>query len=602
MSTLLKHLALRLRFDALLLVVGGHLLLTQFSVASAQQRPLTQVLELNRRAMEAYTNLEIDQANSLLQQALQIAQRNGITGSPLARTYLNLAVVAISGMGDNATGLNYMVEAIQADPSIQLDPLTSTPDIQNLFAIARQKAKQGASPQQPASPPPSQPQPPQTAPSPPQPSSTPSQSQGPQRANTPPQQPPIGNLQHVPVPEQLEQTAVPVYIEVPGNPAHVYLYYKAPGMREFQRVEMNRVAQGFGFEIPCTEVLAPEITYYIVAFGADGSPIGFAGSQTTPFRVPIVTKRTQVAPALPGRAPPEPCREQECPPGMPGCKSNREGKKAGEFCTRDSECASKKCRDNLCTASEGEDEQLSGTKPPLFFARLSAFAGLSYVSHGLPADRFPCANRSEYEGSCVEISGFSSLQELPSNWESLTPEERMNQQFTQRAIQFGYLPAGTPNCNPEGNPAKGDPYCFFVETPGFVANFALRLDLGYHVAPFLALTGGARVQPASGQGTLSFMLIYGGLEFQITNPIETGFHLHAHLRGGAGQIQVFLSRANQTPHAPWGRSGLGMVDAGLTLGYRLHRNFGVYLQPTCVLSFPSFLFTIDLGGGLELSL
>ena len=280
------------------------------------QRALQQVLDLNRQAMEAYNNLEIEQAQSLLEQALQAAQRGRVTGAPLARTYMNLGVVAIGGLGDNGSGLNYFVQALQTDPNVQLDPLTSTPDIQTTFALARQRAGTGGG-----------------------------GGGTPEPVDTPPDDvvepsgggsAAPGNLSHAPVREQLTQTAVPVYVEIPGRPAHVYLYYRAHGMRDFQRVEMQRVAGGYGYEIPCADVFEPEVAYYIVAFGSDGSPMGFAGAQASPITVPIVSARTMEAPALPGRAPPTQCVDRECPPGKAGCAS-RGGPARGDTCPSDTQ-------------------------------------------------------------------------------------------------------------------------------------------------------------------------------------------------------------------------------------------------------------------------
>lgn len=589
---------------AFALVLAPLALVTAAPASASAQRALAQVLDLNRQGMEAYNNLEIEQAQQLLLQALQAAQRGGVTGSPLARTYLNLGVVAIGGMGDNGAGLDYMVRALQADPNVQLDPLTSTPDIQTVFALAVQRVRAGGGRTSAGS----------GTTSGTGTASTPSTGTGPASstgstsatvAGTP-----AGDLQHVPVPEQLQQTAVPVYIEVPGAPAHVYIYYRGHGMREFRREEMQRVGRGYGFEIPCEDVFSPELSYYIVAFGRDGSPIGFAGSQSAPVRVPIVTARTQSAPALPGRAPPEQCRDDECPPGMAGCShggagSSRRGatgRGLGEACSRDSDCASNHCEDDLCAPSRGGDGGSSeggASAGPQFFARLGAMAGLSYVGPGLVADRVPCAEGERTDDfPCFEVPGLPTV---PSGWDDPSFDREGSDHYAI-ALANGYVPPGTATCFPNDANLFGpdpEPYCFYVETPGLVANFGLRLDVGYYVASFLAITAGARLQPMSGRGTLSFLQIYGGLEVQFTPPTDVGFHVHAHLRGGAGQIQVFLGRGANTPNAPWGTSGIGMIDFGVTAGYRFMRNVGLYLQPTAVFGFPAFLFTLDVGGGVE---
>lgn len=100
-----------------------------------------QVAALNQQAMDAYNMLEVNRAAELLDQALQIAG-----GSPeaLKRTYMNLAIVHIDGLQNNGPGGEYLVAALCIDPSLQLDPLTSTPNIQAAYAWATEQVAAGA--------------------------------------------------------------------------------------------------------------------------------------------------------------------------------------------------------------------------------------------------------------------------------------------------------------------------------------------------------------------------------------------------------------------------------------------------------------------------
>ncbi|AKF05290.1 hypothetical protein DB32_002439 [Sandaracinus amylolyticus] len=565
------------------------------SAPAHAQRALQQVLDLNRQAMEAYNNLEIEQANTLLNQALQAAQRGRVTGAPLARTYMNLGVVAIGGLGDNGAGLNYFTQALQADPNVQLDPLTSTPDIQTTFALARQRAGAGGG-------------------------------GGGGQVEVPPPDPSggeggggggggaPGNLTHAPVPEQLAQTAVPVYIEVPGRPAHVYLYYRAHGMREFQRVDMQRVAGGYGYEIPCTDVFEPEIAYYVVAFGTDGSPVGFAGAQATPITVPIVASRSQPAPALPGRAPPTQCQESECPPGMAGCDSG--GRALGDSCTSDSQCTSGNCEDDLCAPSDGGGGGGGGgggSGAPRFFARIGGGLGMSYVQQGMRADRVPCAPG---DADCIEFAR-GPVQEI-ENWPSYGDAN-----YSYDAGFWGgngYVPvsgsfeSSTPDSRPDvaagtggtetvcggsrDDQGFGNEACLFVRDPGLVANLQLRLEVGYYFLDWLGVSAFARFQPISGLGTLSFMLVGARVHFRVFDEgQDSGPSVSVHLGGSAGQIQVAVP--NNGPSAPYGQSGLGGFHVGTNIGYRFTRNVGIFVNPDFMFQVPEFLFNIDLTLGLE---
>ena len=113
------------------------------AIASAQARERENVSRLNLRAMDQYANLEIDRAEEMLQEALAYCREHNITDTPLARTLINLGVIAIGGRGDNAAGLDYFVQALNADPNIELDPHHSSPDIQSMFLTAQQRHSAG---------------------------------------------------------------------------------------------------------------------------------------------------------------------------------------------------------------------------------------------------------------------------------------------------------------------------------------------------------------------------------------------------------------------------------------------------------------------------
>lgn len=115
--------------------------------ASAQQQAPDQVvLDLNHGAMEAYNNMDINKAGSMLEEALRVALQSGIGGPLLAQTNMNLAIVYIGGLGDNDGGVRYFADALCADPNAQLDPLTSTPDIQSVFQVAAARVQQQGCP------------------------------------------------------------------------------------------------------------------------------------------------------------------------------------------------------------------------------------------------------------------------------------------------------------------------------------------------------------------------------------------------------------------------------------------------------------------------
>ncbi|MBK8589348.1 MAG: hypothetical protein IPN77_09465 [Sandaracinaceae bacterium] len=111
--------------------------------AGAQPAQRDQVAALNIRAMNEYGNFEFDRAQELLEEALALCQRHRITDTPLARTYMNLAIVAIGARQDTGAGLDLFVQALNADANIELDPALSSPDIQSRFILAQQRHSRG---------------------------------------------------------------------------------------------------------------------------------------------------------------------------------------------------------------------------------------------------------------------------------------------------------------------------------------------------------------------------------------------------------------------------------------------------------------------------
>jgi hypothetical protein len=255
---------------------------------AAQQALVAQ----NRTGMEAYSRLDVDEAKRVLEAALQQAQTAGITGAPLARTHMNLGVVFIGGLGDSARALEQFRRALQLDATIELDPVTSTPEIQSLFRLARQSmsAPGQARPAGPTAPP---------APAPAAPSL----------------------IRHAPAREQMGQTPTPVFVEVAPfvRVGRVDLYYRGRGMRQFERRGMRRLGNGWAGYIPCMAAFEPRVDYYVVVQDPDRRPIASAGTAEAPIGVPIVRRRSAPSASLPRLPAPEMCSESECPPGLEGC-------------------------------------------------------------------------------------------------------------------------------------------------------------------------------------------------------------------------------------------------------------------------------------------
>jgi len=99
------------------------------------------VAELNGAAMEAYNEMDVETARLRLEEAQAIG---GQSPQAQKRTYMNLAIVHIDGLASNGPGGEYMLTALCLDPSMELDPITSTPNIMAAHSWAKGQQAQGA--------------------------------------------------------------------------------------------------------------------------------------------------------------------------------------------------------------------------------------------------------------------------------------------------------------------------------------------------------------------------------------------------------------------------------------------------------------------------
>jgi hypothetical protein len=338
---------------------------------------------------------------------------------------------------------------------------------------------------------------------------------------------------------------------------------------------MQSVAGGYGYEIPCSDIYQPAVEYYIVAFGGDGSPLGFAGTQSSPISVPIVGSRTQPAPALPGRAPPETCTETECPPGMEGCAAGGGGGSMGSTCRVDGDCGSGLvCRDDLCITGErtggGGGPAAGDDNLPHFFLRASLGGAFGYVQAGMAADDY-------------------------------APGDEFRQSPVVEGEDLGaWVPRGAGEC--PGEP--GQIPCVRVGQAGFVGNFQIRLAAGYYIHGFeyLGVAAFARFAPFSGYGDLSYLVIGGRLQLRPLVDLERQggniipiLTIFAGFSGGQVQHQPPSNGVN----APWVISGLNGIPIGVSGGVRFGKHVGAYAEAELMFQFPTFMFNLDLSAGLE---
>jgi hypothetical protein len=263
-----------------------------------------------------YLSANFVQAEKKLRQAITLCGTSGCIPHVLGRVHRDLGVVLIAGMNRVEEGKQELAEAIRTDPDVALEKDLTTPEIEQAFKALKSgplppaKATAGAA----------------------------------------------GEMIHSPPSEQRTLTAVPIYVELPEGmtPSKVIARYKPHGTPDWKTLELRKMGNGYGGEVPCMDVgsTTGDFLYYVQATDSGGEVIGTSGSRTAPNKVTIKNEAvTGEPPHLPGRPPPSRCREAgDCPPGTPGCgKRLPSGRGWGATCTTDRECGSDFwCKQGTC--------------------------------------------------------------------------------------------------------------------------------------------------------------------------------------------------------------------------------------------------------------
>ena len=593
----------------------------QATRAHAQKNAEETVTKLNADALDAFNALDINKAGAMLEEALRVAAQGGVSPGLLARTNMNMGIIYVSGLTDHEGALPFFLASVCADPSIQLDPLTSTPEVQSVYAVALQKAQGGGCPQA-------------------------GGGTGPAVPIAPVRPPPDQAIIHHSPLEQLSQTPLPLYAEVHAlaGANKIFLFYKAPGMEQWKRVPMYQYGSGFAYQISCNDVWEPKVSYYIEAQDEAGAVVGVAGSAAQPIEVPVVAARTQAEPALPQAQPPTSCAASECPPGLKGCA--KAGTAAiGDACEEQHECQSGLvCDDdeNVCMLAgagstevpeydestggfEEVDEPDSG-EPKRWFVQLGIVTGFSYLMRGMEADRpaprdrvFLTQNAPQYATDPVAYLNASTgngvvfpepatgVDELLTAW---VPDADSADQIGELG---GECPADGVATSPERyraalmDDATGDhsdelfpsSYCVRMKSPGFVPQVALRANIGYFITPRFAASGLFRFQFSSGEGTLAGILLGARGEYLLTEPRAKGLTVSGFGGITFGQIQAQPPADASGEGAPYVVTGPLGLHVGSTVRYRLMPNFGLFGAPELDAQLPAFMLHIDVTIGVE---
>lgn len=231
-----------------------------------------QVERLLREAREAYDNLELDVAETSLDQAIALGEDNRLSTPTLAEAYIQRGILYHVRDKDTGRAVTDFIAALRIDDRAQLDPLVSTPSLERLFDEARVEARR--SPARRDDPPPAR-APVTRDPDPPPPTRTAGQ-----------------DLYHEPPLKAKAGESQPLTVEVDDRinrvVYRVQLVFTTARSPQAQKVEMEPKGQrNFSARIPSRFMVGTTLSYYIVAEDRQGRPMGTVGTPERPILIPI---------------------------------------------------------------------------------------------------------------------------------------------------------------------------------------------------------------------------------------------------------------------------------------------------------------------------
>jgi Tfp pilus assembly protein PilF len=108
------------------------------AVAAEDTATLDKMVQMNRKALDQLKVGQKEAARDGLLEAIVVGKKAGLASHQMmARTYLHLGAVYLTGFGDREKALRQFENAVKIKPSIQLTPAVLTPTVQEVFEAAR---------------------------------------------------------------------------------------------------------------------------------------------------------------------------------------------------------------------------------------------------------------------------------------------------------------------------------------------------------------------------------------------------------------------------------------------------------------------------------
>jgi hypothetical protein len=271
---------------------------------SAAPTTIDKLVEMNKSALDDYGAQEWESAKETLLAAVAAGKRSGLETHPvMARTYIHLGAVYLTGFKDRRRALQNFTRALEIDPAIRIQKAMSTSELEDAFAeAARQRGRGGEAV---AAPPP-------VAPPPPPRKRAPVMQDEPAAAEAPAEAAPRRPAHRdedsgePDLPLRVAALDCPTPDEVPPdkavrlrcavaanlNVSRVVLLFREPGREEFGEVEMEKSDKGwYQGKIPKKVVTGKSVQYYIEGRNVAGKALVSNGRSDSPNLILIRESR-----------------------------------------------------------------------------------------------------------------------------------------------------------------------------------------------------------------------------------------------------------------------------------------------------------------------
>jgi tetratricopeptide (TPR) repeat protein len=243
------------------------------------------VVELNKKALAAYANLDVEEATKLLKQALDLCATAQMEKHPLAaRTHVHLGVVYVAGLKQRDQGMDEFKKALRVDPTIKITKGMLSPEVQSAFAEASMDVSEGGA---------GEGNTPAAAETKPQSAESAQPAEPAQSASS------VGSaIVHTAVTASAVGQPITIQAEVPASLAaeRVVLAYRPDGASDFVTREMDAVegSDAYQSQIPAEATSGASVAYYLQAQDGQGQLLAQNGEAADPHIVNLGAKAASV--------------------------------------------------------------------------------------------------------------------------------------------------------------------------------------------------------------------------------------------------------------------------------------------------------------------